>query len=265
MKRIWGYVVSLVAAGTVVGAALPACATNDQTIFIRSALAPSTTRVGGSCTYTSDTQQPGLLEPLVDVGLTDSYFAVFLIGNQLITRGDPQNNRAESNRAHINGGVVRVTEPDGRLIREFTSLAAGFNDPSNNNTPGYGVSGLTVFDPGTADIVCGRDAPDKPCVALPNRGTSKTVLINVKVFGTTLGGVDVESGEYQMPMQVCNGCLVKFDGYDTGVDPLKPAPDNCNLPAEKTAGTDGPCRVGQDVPISCRTCQGLPICDPNVK
>lgn len=258
MKRIWGYVVSLLAAGTVLGATLPACATNDQTIFIRSVLAPSATRVGGACTYTNDIQQAALFQSHLDVGLTDSYFAVALVGSQLVSRGDPQNNRAESNRAHINGGIVRVTEPDGALIREFTALATGFNDPQNNNSPGYSVVGLVVVDAPTSDILR---------ATLKNRQQTKTILVNIKVFGKTLGGVDVESGEYQLPMEVCNGCLVKFDGYDAGIDPLKPKGPNCDLPAEKTAPTDGPCTIGADAAISCRLCRGLrrpDVCDPNV-
>jgi len=258
MKRIWGYVVSLLAAGTVVGAALPACATNDQSIFIRSILAPSASRVAGACTYTNDTQQAALFEARLDVGLTDSYFAVALVGSQLISRGDPQNNRAESNRTHISGGVVRVTEPDGTLIREFTALATGFNDPQNNNSPGYGVVGLVVVDAPTSDILR---------AGLKNRQQVKTIVANVKVFGTSLGGVDLESAEYPLPMQVCNGCLVRFDGYDAGVDPLNPKGPNCDLPAEKTQSNDGPCSLGADLPVSCRLCRGLrrpDVCDPNV-
>ena len=49
----------------------------------------------------------------LDIGVADNYYAVLLVGNQLIPRSDPQNNRAESNRVHINGAIVRVTETDG--------------------------------------------------------------------------------------------------------------------------------------------------------
>ncbi|HSO38734.1 MAG TPA: hypothetical protein VLT33_39665 [Labilithrix sp.] len=257
MKRIWGYVVSLLAAGTLVGSALPACATNDQTIFIHGVLAPSANRQGGSCTYNSDPQQAFLFQPLVDIGLTDSYSAVLLVGNQLIPRGDPQANRAESNRVHINGGIVRVDNPDGTPIREFTSLSTGFNDPQNNNTPGYGPIGLVVLDAPTKDALL-------PSVQA--RGTSRTVLVTVKVFGTSLGGVDVESGEFQFPMQVCRGCLVLQDGYDST---SKTQPRNCDKPAELSSATSttGPCYIGQDLAISCRNCRGLrspDICDPNV-
>ena len=258
MKRIWGYSVSLLVAGTVVGAALPACATNDQTIFIRSVLAPSAARVNGLCSYTGDIAQAALPEAFLDVGLADSYFGVLLVGSQLLGRGDPQNNRAESNRAHINGGVIRVTEPNGKGIKEFTSVAAGFTDPQGSNAPDYASVGMVLIDGPTSEAFRAE---------LKNRKQLKQVLVFVKVFGRTLGGVDVESGEFQLPMQVCNGCLVAFDGYDPGIDPLKPKPTNCDTPPEKTTGTDGPCRPGQDAALSCTRCRGqrIPdVCDPNV-
>ena len=260
MKRILGHIVSLLAVGFVAGAVMPACATNDQSIFIHGALAPSANRTNGACVYTGDPQQAMLLQAGLDVGVTDSYFAVLLVGNQLITRGDPQNNRAESNRAHINGGIVRVTEPDGRAIPgipDFTSLATGFNDPQQNNAPGYSSIGLVVVDAPTADVLR---------ASLPNRAVSRTVLINVKVFGKTLSGVDLESGEYQLPMQVCNGCLVSFAG---GLDPAGPKDaqgnviPNCNKPLVTGTSTSVPCRTGQDEIVPCQLCVGVKkACDP---
>jgi hypothetical protein len=268
MKRIWGYVVSMLAAGTVVGGALPACATNDQTIFIRDALYPSTNRQGGSCVYTNDPQQPALFGATMDVGLTDSYFGVLLVGNQLVARGDPQNNRAESSRVHINGGIVRVTEPNGTLIKEFTSLATGFNDPQNNNAPGYGTIGLVLVDAATSELILTDSYKPEADRRPLTRDVAKTVQINVKAFGQTLGGVDVESEEFQLPMEVCKGCLVLYDGFDpTQAPPAKPgAPANNCLKApdaNAATATTGPCRAGQDLALSCRLCQGVPVCDPN--
>jgi hypothetical protein len=269
MKRIWGYVVSMLAAGTMVGSALPACATNDQTIFIRSALAPSINRQGGLCIYNSDPQQAALFEAEVDIGLTDSYYGILLVGNQLVSRGDPANNRAESSRVHINGGVVRVTEPNGVLINEFTSLATGFADPQNNNAPGFTTIGLVLMDGPTAQKIRTDDYKAPELRQPMTRQTSKTVLVSVKAFGQTLGGVDVESEEFQLPMRVCLGCLVIYDGFDPAqAPPAKPnAPtNNCDRVPDTAAAaaTDGPCRAGQDVPLSCTLCRGTPICDPNV-
>ena len=253
MKRILGHVVSVLVVGLAVSSALPACATNDQTIFIRNALAPAITRTNGICSYTADPSQPALFQATLDLGVADNYFAILLVGNQLIPRSDPQNNRAESNRIHINGAIVRVTETDGRLIREFTSLATGFADPGNNNAAEFGVIGVTGLDAPTKDILL---------PSLPNRQVSRTVLMNFKAFGTSLGGTDVESGEYQLPARICNGCLVDFS---TGNDDLAAQQPNCAKKAAPTAGAAmGPCTVGQDEPVKCELCVGTrKACDPN--
>lgn len=253
MKRIFGHVVSVFVVGVAVSAVIPACATNDQTIFIRSALAPAITRTNGVCTYTPDPTQLSLLQATMDVGVADSYFAILLVGNQLISRGDPQNNRAESNRVHVNGAIVRVTETDGTLIREFTSLATGFADPGTNNAAAYGLIGVTGIDAPTKDILAG---------SLPNRTVSRTVVMNFKAFGVTLGGEDVESGEFQLPARVCNGCLVDFS---TGNDDLAPIQPNClkRVAAGASASTTSPCIAGQDELVKCETCVGRKkACDP---
>lgn len=252
MKRIWGHVASACFAVFAVSAALPACADNDQTIFIRGVLAPSTNRTGGFCTYSDDPAQPFLSSVSLDVGLNDSYFAFLLVGNQMIPRGDPNNNRAESNRAHLNGGVVQVKDANGNMLREFTSYATSFLDPQNNNTPDFSPIGLTIFDAPTRDLIQAE---------LPNRASRKTLLITIKVFGVTTGGKDVESGEFTMPMQVCNGCLVSFADANDPADLVQP---NCKKASTTTStGTDGPCIIGQDVPVRCQTCVGTnPRCDP---
>jgi hypothetical protein len=250
MKRILRHVASLFVVGLAAAAAVPACATNDQTIFIRSALAPSINRQQGGCVYTADPTQNQLFEARADLGVTDSYFSVLLVGNQMIPRSDSLDNRAESNRVHINGAIVRVTEADGTLIREFTSLATGFADPASTNTPSYATVGVVALDAPTRDILLPQ---------LPNRTVSKTILINIKAFGTSLGGKDVESGEFQLPMQVCNGCLVTF--VDS-TDPTQATP-NCKKPlAMALTPATAPCFTGQDELVPCQICQGRPACDP---
>ena len=251
MKRILGHVVSVLVVGLAVSSVLPACATNDQTIFIRKALAPALTRTNGICTYTSDPTQPALFQATLDLGVADNYFAVLLVGNQLIPRGDQLNNRAESNRIHINGATVRVTEPDGRLIREFTSLATGFADPANNSAPEYTSIGVTGIDAPTKDLLL---------PTLPNRLASRTILMNFKAFGVSLGGEDVESGEFQLPARVCNGCLVDFS---SGNDDLAAVQPNCLKKTTQTVGASSPCALGQDEPVKCEACVlTRKACDP---
>jgi hypothetical protein len=251
MKRIWGHVVSVFVAGLAVSAIVPACADNNQTVFIRGFLAPSTNRQNNTCVYGDDPSQPQLFASTMDVGITDSYFAVLLFGNQLIPRGDPNNNRAESNRVVMSGAVVKVQEPDGSVIREFTSATVGFADPQNNNAPDYGTVGTVVIDAPTRELLIGQ---------LPTRGISKSLVINIKLFGKSLGGEDVETGEFQQPMRVCNGCLVDFS---TGNEETATVQPNCLKPASGNASTMGPCFSGQDEPTPCQSCVSFrKVCDP---
>ncbi len=235
MRRIFSRFLALSA--TIVGATVltPACVDPDTTIFIRTALAPSTNRQNNVCQYTNDPQQPMLLEGQWDVGLADSYTAVLLVGNQLIPRGDPDAVRAESSRVHINGVTVRVTNPDGSEIHEFTSVASGFADPQQNNQPGYGLVTVTAVD---------AEAKNRISIA---PGMTKLVIAVMRVFGTTLGGEDVESGDFQLPIRVCNGCLVIFSG-------------DCASGIVDTE-SDPPCSRGQDgEAIPCQLCQDMDVC-----
>jgi hypothetical protein len=253
MKRILGRVVVVCASAIVIGAVAPACAENDQSIFVRAVLGPSTNRQNGSCVYTDDPQQPQLFEGTFDVGVRDNYFAIVLVGSQMQGRGDPAAGRAEPNRVHLNGAVVRVTEPNGTQLAEFTSLATGFADIQSNNNPDYGTMGIVGIDAPTAATLRGL---------IPNRTTTRQILLNIKAFGKTLGGVDLESGEYQLPLKVCNGCLVTFAGAN---DPAQAPNPNC-LAAAGTGSSGGasqaPCFAGQDEPVPCQLCQGRPACDP---
>jgi hypothetical protein len=254
MKRIFGHVVSLFAAALVVSAVLPACATNDQTIFVQSVLAPPLARVGAACTYLADPESIGLFSGNVDIGISDTYTGVLLVGNQLAPRGDAVNNRAESSRVHLNGGIIRVTEADGTLIREFTSYATGFADPGANSVAEFGVIGLTLIDAPTREILLNQKTPEGTQL-LATSTITKTVLVNIKVFGVSLGGTEVESGEFQFPTQVCNGCLVDFT---LGNDETSMTQPNCDkpLPATGGSGTILPCRAGQDEVTPCQLCKG---------
>lgn len=264
MKRILGHVVSLLVCALAVSAAAPACTDNDQSLFIRGALLPSANRQNGACIYTDDPQQPIIFAGAVDLGLRNQYEGTFIVGNQLIPRGDPLAVRAESSRAHINGGIVRITRPDGTLIREFTAAATGFADPQNNNAPDFGVMSMVVLDAPTAVLIRQSLAEERdrqnPRPRL--RDLSVQVIANIKVIGKTLGGTDLESAEFSYPINVCVGCFVA--GFTADVnDTTNPRQPNClKAPTSVTpAGTVQPCKAGQDYEGSkCSDCLNLEVC-----
>lgn len=237
----------------------PACVDNDQSIYIRQVMFPPQQQgEGQGCVYQADQSQPGLFDGVLDLALTDSYQAVLLVGNQMIQRADNLNTRAEPNKAHIDGAVVRVTDADGNDIREFTSPASGFADAANGAVANFGLCSVTLIDTATIAAISSKVRTD-------NNGV--LVLANIKVFGETTGGVDLESGEFQFPIRVCRGCLISFAGAD---DPLSEGLD-CNLQNSTVGGSSSggggsnsqtaPCRVGQDSAVSCTLCRGLKVCE----
>jgi len=243
MKRILGQSLSLVAIVMVGSVLTPACADDDGSIFVHSALAPPTSRTGSTCQYTADPTQASLSQGSLDVAIRESYSAQLLVGNQMIQRGDPTAPRAESNRVHLNGAIVRVTDGNGGDITSFTSVASGFVDAASGNQPSYGIAGVTALDATTVSNL------------RVGTGATRLVIANMKVFGKTIGGVDVESAEFSFPIRVCNGCSIDFS---TGTD-LAVSAQNCK---GTTAPTLLPCAAGQDEPTPCQVCREIPACNP---
>lgn len=229
----------------------PACVDNDQSIYIRQVSAGTAGTGSAGCTFTPDPSQPGLVEGVVDIALRDNYEAVLLVGNQMISRADNLQTRTESNKAHLDGAIVRVTDANGNDIAEFTAQSAGFADSANGAVAGFGLIDVTLLDAPTLAKIGGGLGPTE----------TKLVLAQIKVFGETLGGDDLESGEFQWPIRVCNGCLISFLGAD---DPLTQGID-CNLSASAAgasggggggggSGTAG-CFFGQDQKVPCTACR----------
>jgi hypothetical protein len=245
--RVLGKVLTATAISLLGAAMTPACAANDETIYIRQVQGPPAARTNGTCTYTPDPTALFLAEGSFDVGVADAYIAELLVGSQLQARGDTATGRAESNRGHLDGAVVTVTETNGAVLGEFTAVGTGFVDPQAGNAGSFGLLAVTLIDaPTAAKIGSGLPA-----------GQTKLVIANVKAFGKTLGGVDLESGEFKFPIRVCNGCLVSFLSGD---DPATPGLD-CNLPLSTQGGSVGgitvgiPCITGQDELIPCQLCR----------
>jgi hypothetical protein len=252
MKRLLGQSLTVVVVGSLASALTPACADNDQSIFVRAALAPPQNRQNGQCLYTSDPTQPFHSMGSLDAALRATYDVTLLVGSQLVSRADDKSSRTEPNRVHIDGAVVRVTDPNGGVINEFTSLGSSFIDPEANNAATYSPVTLTAIDAKTAKAISDRIPAGAP------REASVLVTANIKVFGKTVGGVDVESGEFQFPVSVCKGCLVSFA---TGDDPAVPGVD-CNQPlAEGSSTTALPCAAGQDEAVPCQLCRGVDVCN----
>lgn len=238
-----------VAAG-VIGVWLPACADNESSIFIRQVLAPA----GDSCSYTADPGGAAYMEGTLDLAFRREYRAGLLVGSQLVQRGAGEKLRTETSRFRVEGTEIRIETTDGAVVKEYTVPTSGFVDPASGTTPGWGVVGSVLIDSDTGASLSGS------FVAGERSPTIGRVVSVVKVFGTTLGGQEIQSGEFRFPISVCYGCLVSFP--PEAADPAQPLP-NCKGTA---ASSTSACFLGQDDAVDCRVCAnaGFPaaLCQP---
>jgi hypothetical protein len=249
MNRFWERAFAIAAGAAFAGSMIPACAHDDATMFIRGVQAPPTAGGnGGVCIYTPDPTASLLSQGQVDAALTTSYTPVVLVGNQLVSRGSVDEVRAETSRVNIQGAFVKVVDPaDGSVVMDNTVLTSGTIDPGAGNTPSWASFAVTLmnqkalahFDPGA--------------VGAP----SKIAISYVKVYGQTLGGVSVETNEFQFPIYVCHGCLVSIPAGAA-------ATKYCEGGSSGTTSTDvkEPCVAGWDQAVDCTLCYPNPVCDP---
>ncbi len=252
MKRVWGHVLTglvLLAGVGATSATTPGCVHDDSTIFVSNVLAPQYVSAGMVCSFTADPTQHVISSGTLDVGLTGSYQAVFLVGNQIVPRGDPNQPQTETSYVTLSGAVVRIVDSSGNQLKTYTQPATATIPPSSGTTPGYVSLSLTIVDSATAANFVG--------VA----GTTPLVSY-VRFFGQTLGGVSVESDEFGFPVNVCYGCLVSFPTAEENVNLPMP---NCALKgaAAASSATSVPCIIGQDLAVDCSLCQQDAICRQN--
>lgn len=211
MKRVWGNGMTgllLLAGAAAASAAGPACVHDNSTIFVSNVLAPQYVTAGMVCQFTPDPTQPVLSEGMLDVAVGLQYTAEFLVGNQIVPRGDPNQPQTETSFVTVEGAVVRIVDENGTQLNTYTRPTAATIPPSSGTTPGYAALGVTIIDEATVKSL----AP------------GARVVSYVRIFGHTLGGDSVESNEFGFPINVCLGCLISFPAMEQNNDLPKP---NC--------------------------------------
>ncbi len=213
------------------------CADNDSMLFVRQVIAV----VAPECIAKPDVGGLFRSQGVLDVAFSLRYDAALLVGNQLTKRGDRDQVRTETSRVALRGSEVRLLDTSERLVAEFTVPGSGFVDPASGDAPGLGVMGTTLIPQSVGQKF-----------AATGGGGQVTLIANVRVFGETLGGDDVESAELTYPIVVCNGCLVAFPVEAD--DPVRTG-YQCTLPDEPLTGDTGSqCIFGQDEAYDCRLC-----------
>ena len=219
--------------------ALPSCATNDSMIYIVGVAA----RQQGACTVKADLNTTVLAKGAMDRLFASEYVAALIIGNQIMQRGSRERVRTETSRVALKGAEVKLENTQGaELVPSFSAIGTGFVNASD------GADGAPA-------VMFASLIPSSVAGSLP----AGTVVAKVRVFGTTLGGEDVESSELLFPIEVCDGCLVAYPA--TARDPAADSTDyQCKLTttaADEADTSSRPCSLGIDVPVPCTVCSGL--------
>lgn len=219
------------------------CVENDTSLYVEAVLAPDPP----DCQYTADPGATQLFRGYLDVALKADYEAVVLVANQMAPRGDKQQLRSETMGVELRGAEIRLTTARGEVVEEFSVPAGGFVHANESDDPGYGAALITLIPAGRGASLADqlRDDPGNP----------RLLVSNIRVFGTTLGGLDVTSGEFRFPIQVCYGCLIYY--------PLEALVDSGDGPQCLGDGdvSTTQCFPGQDGAVDCRSCAGqLELC-----
>ena len=196
----------------VAGLGLQGCTDDETGLYIDGALLFTAPQ----CVVRADPGSTQLLNGLLDVAVRSNYEATLLVGNQFTPRGDKQNLRAESMVVTVTGAVVRLFDAVGAPITEFSVPASGVIEPDSGAEPGFGLVDVTLIPGSEVEGFLGADSELPP--GQPTRRATR--VARVSVFGSTIGGNDVESSEFSYVISVCRGCLgCPSDQIDTSCRP----------------------------------------------
>jgi hypothetical protein len=279
-RRFWVHLGVTVSTALVTGAIVSACAHNDASLFIRQVLAP-TIPANGTCSYTADPTQNSISVGAADLSFASlsTYSPVFLVGNQIISQANVDQDQAETSRIIINGAITRITDLAGgnvisllqgmcsgaatgtkddaacttgqqlgktlaAPINPFSTVEAGAIEPGTGTTASYGTIQVTIVDSGTIDLLRAYFVNSIALNGAAAFQTSIQLLTYTKVEGSTLGGDPQESNEFEFPVTLTYGGLVQ----NLVSDPLSAA--GVCLDTEVTVPTTAQtCVLGQDVGV----------------
>jgi hypothetical protein len=159
------------------GAALSSgCAENRSSVYIVGILAPT-----DECRFTAslDTERRTLGGMCAG---DQSYFAAVMVANQLTKLSDPSTLKTETNVFQIEGVEVNVLNADGSSAGAAYSATISETIPAANG----GVPGLAALA--------------LPLVDGVSIGIGETLISEFRVFGSSLGGLDIQTGWYRFPI-----------------------------------------------------------------
>jgi len=182
----------------------------------------------------------------LDLQLRGAYRAALMVGSQLTQRGSREQLRTETARLVLKGADITLQDAYaqnldlGRNPNPFSTIGSGFVNPAGGTDPGLGWIFVDIIPSALTESVASAVAG------------SGVLLAKIKVFGETLGGQEIQSGEFVYPIQLCRGCLIS---YPTSTNTGGMGSFSCAAPAQATESSV--CLIGQDQVIPCTECAGF--------
>ncbi|HTQ02923.1 MAG TPA: hypothetical protein VMI54_03660 [Polyangiaceae bacterium] len=208
------------------------CVDNQSSVFIYGVMDIDSTQ----CLAQPDSTAVLLPAGTLDREFADGYQAALLVGSHLTQRGSRQQLRTETSRLEITRADMTLYGTNGQQV-SFQSPATGLINPSDGTDPGLAA----VF----VRMVRAED--------MANLGPDGQIIARVKIHGTTLGGQDIDSGDFDYPITLCTGCLVTYPS-----SALDPTTFTCDA-ASETMSTSTICFLGQDSTFPCTYCAAYDV------
>lgn len=193
--------------------ALVGCAPSNPGIEIEGIMA-----LGTDCSASAQATGPFVGSPILD---TSPDFSAVRIGGiryaatvQLVNRMLNRANEvypimADTNTYFVREAEVELQDVGGEAL-DLDGLPARFRVPASGLIPSAGSA--TEYGRGLAVIEL---VPSVYGDALAGR--SGTILATVRITGTTSGDSTQTTGEYTIPLQLCNGCLFACGEDESGM------------------------------------------------
>jgi hypothetical protein len=215
------------------------CVDNESSLYIAGVFDLTSTR----CIAEPDSDAVLRAGGYIDLAFASGYRAALLVGSQLTERGSREKLRTETSRLRVEGARVTLYGTDGGEST-YDTTASGIAQPASGTDPGLAAVFVQLVRPD--DLGDPNVEDDYGALGPPG-----TAIARVRVFGRTLGGQEIESGDFDYQIQVCEGCLITYppEAADPDVDGYL-----CSYAADTATGTDDICFLGQDQAIPCTQC-----------
>lgn len=167
-------------------AAVAGCSVKTPSVALSTICAPDD---AVACTFSSTCSAQFLGLVSVDVAVTQTLLLFIEVHNQADNNADPAVGRINTHDAYLQ--QVDISYSGGALA------IPGTVERMQSTVPAEGTAVVGIFPiPASAGLTAGSLGP----------GTSTTVLATIKVKGIFGDGTTFEAPDYEVPVEVCNGC-----------------------------------------------------------